>query len=100
MKSTYKIIWSDEALKGLKGIIEYLEEHWTEKEITKFARLLDKQLNIIQENPEIFPKSNRTKLIRKSVLTKQTSIYYKIKEDKIFILTLFDNRQSPNKLKF
>ncbi len=37
MKNTYKLIWSDEALKNLKSIIFYLEEHWTEREMRKFA---------------------------------------------------------------
>ena len=100
MKSTYKLIWSDEALQGLKRIIEYLEQRWTQKEIKKFARLLDKQLNIIQDNPLIFPQSNKSEGIRKSVLSKQTSIYYKVEENKIYLLTLFDNRQDPNRLKF
>ena len=100
MKSTYKLIWSDEALQGLKRIIEYLEQRWTQKEIKKFARLLDKQLNIIKDNPLIFPQSNKSEGIRKSVLSKQTSIYYKVEENKIYLLTLFDNRQDPNRLKF
>jgi plasmid stabilization system protein ParE len=100
MKSTYKIIWSDEALQGLKKTIDYLEQRWTQKEIKKFAKLLDKQLNIIQQNPQIFPISNKSKGIRKSVLSKQTTIYYKINSNKIFLLTLFDNRQDPNKLNF
>ena len=38
MGSTYKLIWSDEALENLKGIIEYLEKRWTTREIKKFAR--------------------------------------------------------------
>jgi plasmid stabilization system protein ParE len=98
MKSTYKIIWSDEALQGLKNIIDYLEQRWTQKEIKKFAKLLDKQLHLIKENPLIFPISNRSKGIRKAVLSKQTTIYYLIDSDKIFLLTLFDTRQDPNKL--
>ena len=45
MKNTFKIVWSDEALKNLKGIIEYLENRWTTREIKKFSQLLDKQLS-------------------------------------------------------
>jgi len=51
MKNTYKLIWSDEALNNLKGIIDYLENRWTEREIKKFAQLLDKQLKLINDNP-------------------------------------------------
>jgi hypothetical protein len=44
MKSTYEIIWTDEAYKNLLYIVDYLEKFWTSREIRKFARLLDKQL--------------------------------------------------------
>ena len=48
MKSTYKIIWTDEAFKNLENIIAYLEKFWTDKkEVRKLARLLDKQLILI-----------------------------------------------------
>lgn len=35
MKNIYKIVWSEEALNNLKTIIDYLENRWTQKEITK-----------------------------------------------------------------
>jgi plasmid stabilization system protein ParE len=95
MKNTYKIIWSDEALTNLKNIIEYLERKWTEKEISNFAQLLDKQLQRIENNPFLFPETDTSNGIRKSVLSKQTSIYYRIVKFEIRIITLFDNRQNP-----
>ena len=99
MKNTYKLIWSDEALQNLKRIIDYLEQHWTEKEIKKFSRLLDRQLELIQKNPLLFAKSDKLKNIRKSVLSSQTTIYYRIIKHEIHIVTLFDNRQNPDKLR-
>ena len=99
MESTYKIIWSDEALKNLARIIEYLEQRWTEREIRNFSRLLDRQISLIQTNPELFPTSSTSNGLRKAVLTKQTTIFYRIDDLKIKIVTLFDNRQNPNKMK-
>ena len=99
MKSSYKIIWSDEAYKNLKYIIGYLEKHWTVREIRKFSRLLDKQLILISENPPLYPISDKSINIRKSVLTKYTTIYYKVIDKEIHLVTLFDNRQNPDKLK-
>lgn len=100
MKHTYNIVWTDEALQGLQRTINYLEQRWTQKEIRNFTRLLDKHLNIIKENPKIFPQSNKSIDIRRTVLSKQTTIYYKVEDSTIYLLTLFDNRQDPNKLKF
>jgi len=99
MKSTYKIIWSDEAYINLQNIVSYLEKNWTVREIRKFARLLDKQLLLIKKNPSLFPISDKSRNIRKSVLTKQVSLYYKIKDTEIHLVTLFDSRQNPRKLK-
>jgi plasmid stabilization system protein ParE len=99
MKSTYKIIWSDEAYKNLQHIVDYLEKFWTSREIRRFARLLDKQLILIKRNPALYPYSNKSRNIRKSVLTKQTTLYYKITDAEVHLITLFDSRQSPDKLK-
>ncbi len=98
MKNTYKLIWSDEALNNLKGIIEYLENRWTTREIKKFAQLLDKQLKLIENNPLLFAESDKSNGLRKSVLSRQTTSYYVIINHDIWIITLFDNRQNPNKL--
>ena len=98
MKNTYKLVWSDEALINLKGIIDYLEERWTDREIKKFAQLLDKQLDLIKENPYLFAESHHSKGLRKSVLSKQTTIFYSIIDYEVRIVSLFDNRQNPNRL--
>ncbi|HOI32021.1 MAG: hypothetical protein PHG67_06450 [Bacteroidales bacterium] len=56
MNNTYKVFWSEEAISNLKGVNDYLENHWTKKEIIKFAQLLDKQLRRIEKNPRLFAK--------------------------------------------
>lgn len=98
MKSTFKIIWTDEAFEGLKNILDYLEARWTKREIKKFAKLLEEQLALIQKNPELFPVTQKSNLIRRSVLSKQTTIFYKIEKNSIYLVSLFDNRQNPGKL--
>lgn len=98
MRNTYKIIWTSRALSDLKNTIAYLEENWTSREIQKFALLLDLQLNRLKIYPNLFPKSYRYKKIRKSVLTRQVSMYYRVVNQEIQIISLFDNRQNPKKL--
>ena len=98
MGNTYKLIWSDEALENLKGIIEYLEKNWTTREIKKFARLLDKNLNLIEVNPQTFPKSDHSKGFRRAVISKQVSIFYQIENQFVHVISVFDNRQNPNRI--
>lgn len=95
MKNGYKILWTKEANDNLDSILKYLEENWTEKEIRKFAQKLNTRINIIKQNPKAFPFLISKIELRKSVLTRQTTIYYKVKKDSIVIVALFDNRKKP-----
>jgi plasmid stabilization system protein ParE len=98
MRSGYRIQWSDRAIFDLQNIIDYLLYKWTKKEVRNFVRKLDKRLELISINPRIFPKTNKRKNVRRSVLTKHTVIYYETSTETIKIVTLFDPRQDPKKL--
>jgi plasmid stabilization system protein ParE len=98
-KKGRKLIWSNEALLSLKEIIEYLETNWTKTEIKNFARLLDKHLKLLQINPFLYPKDPALHNLRKAVISKQISIYYRITSTEIHIISLFDNRQNPQRLR-
>jgi len=99
MRSGYKLMWSDRALADLQNIIDYLTENWTQREIQNFARRLDKRLDLISVNPNLFPRTTKRKNLRKSVLTKHTVIYYKTESNFVTIVTLFDPRQNPKRLR-
>lgn len=99
MKSGYKLLWSDRALGDLKNIIHYLTQNWTDREIRNFARRLDKRLELIVINPQLFPKTDKRKNTRQSVLSKHTVIYYETKDKVVSIITLFDPRQNPRNLR-
>ena len=99
MQSGYKIFWTAEALKNLRGILKYLEENWSDKEASKFISKLDKRLKLIALNPKIFSETKAKRRVHRSVLTKQSVIYYLFEDEVVKILTLFDPRQHPSKLK-
>jgi len=98
MRSGYRIQWTERATVDLENIIDYLLYKWTKKEVRNFVRKLDKRLDLISINPRLFPKTNKRKNVRRSVLTKHTVIYYETSSDTIKIVTLFDPRQDPKKL--
>ncbi len=98
MRSGYRLQWSERATLDLQNIIAYLRDKWTEREIRNFVLKLDKRLILISTNPRLFPKSSKRKKVRRSVLTKQTVIYYETSTETIRIVTLFDTRQDPRKL--
>jgi len=94
MKSGYSVTWSDEALKNLDDIFTYLETNFSEREIRRFARKLDKTVVAIVSQPDAFPVLEVKKKIRRCVLSKQTTIYYQVApRHEITIVTLYDNRK-------
>jgi plasmid stabilization system protein ParE len=93
-----EIIFSKNAEKKLIDLLEYLELKWSLKVREKFISILDKSIYLIQNEPEIFPKSQINKNQHRCVLSKQTTIYYKYNSKQIRILSLFNIRQNPTKI--
>jgi len=94
----YKIFWTDEALDNLENILNYLKENWTQKEIDNFKSKLIRQINLIASNPNMFPVSTYNTRLRKAVLSKQTTIFYEVKNNVIYLAYLFANRQNIEKI--
>jgi plasmid stabilization system protein ParE len=95
-----KIRWAKRAEKSFDGIIvRNIEENWSEKSAKKFVQQTNKVLNLMSENPNMFPESQK-KGIRKGLITKQTSVYYKVFKDIIRLIIFWDNRQNPKDLEY
>jgi plasmid stabilization system protein ParE len=99
MKSGLKIRWTEEATKNLESIINYLESNWTSKELIKFFQKLEKQLLLLSLFPEAYPFSIRRRKIHRCVLSKYLTIYYTIEDECLVLLSIFDTRQHPSKMK-
>jgi len=100
MKNGFDIEWTSEAERNLNAIFDYLEVTWSDREISNFAQNLESYLSVISLNPSTFPYYHKEKNIRRCVLSPQTTIYYRevFSENKVVIITLFDNRRNPDSL--
>lgn len=96
-----KVYFSRLAESKLNRLIEYLEQEWGTKAKRDFLAELDKRINQIILQPDSCPRSQELGGFYKCVITKQTTFFYRVKIDKkeIEIITLFDTRQDPAKLK-
>lgn len=99
MTSGYKILWTDFALNELEATIEYLLIKWTEKELESLALKIEETLELISKNPNLFQSSDVSADIRRVVISKYNTMYYRTKEDSIEIISFFSNRQNPKKIK-
>ncbi|MGB0880643.1 MAG: type II toxin-antitoxin system RelE/ParE family toxin [Polaribacter sp.] len=95
-----QVIWSPASEKDFEKILEYLQLRWNSKTISKFINKIDDIILLIRKDPKIFPIINKKLQIRKSVITKQNTLYYREIHKGIEIVRLFDSRQDSKKLIF
>ena len=93
-----EVVFSKNAEKRLIDLLDYLQFKWSVKIRDKFIAKLDESISIIQNEPEIFPKSQVNKNQYRCVVSKQTTIYYRYNLKQIKVLSFFDTRQDPNKI--
>ena len=95
-----EVIWSPSAEKDFELILDYLQLNWNDRIINKFINKVDDNISLILDDYKIFPIINEELQIRKSVISKQNTLYYREKLGKLEIVRFFDSRQDPHKLKF
>lgn len=92
------LVITNRAKKNISNVFEYLEFKWNLEVKKKFAVNLMETIKLIQSDPDIFPKSDKNKRLRKCVLNKQSTLYYSFNNNQIVIVSLFDTRQNPKKI--
>jgi plasmid stabilization system protein ParE len=94
------IIWSSLSENDFENILNYLDKKWGNQVAFDFIELTENLLNQIIINPKQFPVFYKRKKVRRCVLTKHNSLFYRDGKTKIEILRIYDTRQDPNTLTF
>lgn len=89
--------WTLQAEKGLEKVIEYLEKEWTVNEILQLEKNLNQVIYQISVYPELYPKSEKSKLLRKVVVDKNNYLVYKYnkKNKTLEIINFRGTKQKP-----
>ena len=95
-----QIIWSPLSENDFVSILEYLQKNWDSKVVEGFIEITFSSVSQISINPKQFPMIYKNKKIRKCVLTKHNTLFYRDRKDCVNILRIYDNRQDPKKLLF
>ena len=95
-----KIIWSPDSERDLEHILEYLSSEWETSVAVRFLDIIEDLTEQISINPRQFPVIHLKLNIRKCVITKHITLYYRNKRNHVELLRIYDNRQDPSKLKF
>jgi plasmid stabilization system protein ParE len=92
-----EINYTDLAITDASIIKQYLLYKFTQKEVDKFYGMLRAFENVVSKFPELYPKSPKSKTVRRAVLSKQLSVFYIDSNDSILIIAIRDNRMDNNK---
>jgi plasmid stabilization system protein ParE len=97
-----KISWTPTAKKTYFKVLDYLAENWTKREVTNFMNEVESLLIQITDNPEMFQASRKKMNVRKALITKHNTLYYRIKpkNKELELITFWDNRQDPKKIAY
>ena len=94
------IIWSNLSEKDFDNILDYLDKNWGQRVAANFIALTENIVNQISINPRQFPICYKRKKVRKCILTKHNTIFYRDGKINVEILRIYDTRQDPNTLTF
>lgn len=102
MRSGYRIAWTDHALTELERTVKYLELNFSANEVNRLAEKIESALRNISRFPRLYPESAQKQGVRRAVIARFNTLYYRINDDKgqIEILSFFSNREDPEKLEF
>ncbi|MEL7005665.1 MAG: type II toxin-antitoxin system RelE/ParE family toxin [Bacteroidota bacterium] len=93
------VVLSASGAVKLSDLLEYLEQGWSKKVKDDFIKKLDRSVDRISKYPKSCPESKKYPGLFQCVVTKQTSLFYRVRKKEIEIITLFDTRQDPTKIK-
>jgi plasmid stabilization system protein ParE len=90
----YGVYFSRLANRKLVILTDYLAEEWSAKVKQNFIENFKSKIEHISVYPESCMKSGAFPNLYQCIVTKQTSFLYRIQNNEIEIITIFDNRSS------
>jgi len=86
--------------KKVTNLLEYLEMNWSKKVADEFKKILDEKMLRLIDKPKSGINSTKVSEVRWILITKHNKLFYRIKGEIIYIITLFDTRQNPKKNRY
>ncbi|PWL28531.1 type II toxin-antitoxin system RelE/ParE family toxin [uncultured Roseivirga sp.] len=92
-----EIVWTTRAINGFEEIIEYLETHFTEREVRNFVRDTNEFFELLKEYPELLERTGKPSNVFRGALNKYTILTYRLKPRKgqIGLINIRAARKKP-----
>lgn len=90
------VLWTDRALQDAIDIKAYLSTQFSNKEFEHFMVLLRGFEIAVSAFPQLYPMSSVQPGIRRAVLSKVVSVFYRVHKQQIEVLAILDNRRNTS----
>jgi len=90
-----KIVYTPNAQNTFIAIYNFIEDRFGIRLADKFLSDAEKIIALISENPLMFRASQFDTNARVGFISRQTSLFYYVSEETIYLLFFWDNRQEP-----
>ena len=92
------IVWTEQSRQNAISIKSYLNSNFSPKEVDHFYAIIKSFEIAVCAFPRLYPLSPSSKKIRRAVLSKVLSAYYRINGNQIEVIALLDNRSDSSQL--
>jgi plasmid stabilization system protein ParE len=89
------IYYTPRAKETLKITYNFIHNKFGPRSADKFELKAGKTISLIAEYPFMFKASAIDENVRIGLVSKQTSLFYRVTETSIYLLFFWDNRQEP-----
>jgi plasmid stabilization system protein ParE len=90
-----QVLYTPRSKETLKSVYDFIYNKFGSRSVDKFITKAEKIIALIAEHPLIFKASVIDKNVRVGLISKQTSLFYRITDTTIHLLFFWDNRQEP-----
>lgn len=92
-----EVVWTKRAENGLSKTLDYLEKKWTKKEILRLEKNIVEFIERIKLQPDIYPKTQRYKQLRKGMVDENNYIVYRAypRKRQIAVVNFRDAKRKP-----
>ena len=94
----FEVIWSVRAKIEAAALLLYLKTEFGEGAVQDCMDEVERMISVLSRFPLVFPPF-QGKSIRRGIVNKHLSIFYRLEEDQVELLAFWDNRRNLKKLK-
>jgi len=89
------VFYTKRAKETITSVYLFIQQKFGDSVADKFIKKAEKTIKLISEHPYMFKESSFEVNVRIGLITKQTSVFYRVTNNAIHILFFWNNQQEP-----